>query len=251
LHFPASQKYDGMTEKRVFMITDYISRYSKKAKHLQIRVSHKGIEIIIPHKKSLSDNQIREFILQKKDWIQKTQQRYVFQKKESYDIKLPEQIHLNAINQTWNVIYIPTHHKRLSIQTNTSRQIKLLGSIANENGCIYLLKQWLKTLAENYLSDILRKISDEVAIPFGKVSIRNNKTRWGSCTNQKNISLCCRLLFLPPHLVRHILLHELCHTKIMHHGNEFWSLLEKLDINTRFHRKELKKSIAYIPTWIN
>jgi predicted metal-dependent hydrolase len=230
---------------------DYTLRYSNKAKHLQIRISNKGVEVIIPQKKSVSEDNIHELLLQKKDWIQKTQQRYLLKKQEIPQIKLPEKIDLKAINQSWDIIYLPTHHSRLSIHANISGQIKLIGNITNEKACLALLKQWLKQLAKKYLANMLNKVSDEIAIPFQKVSIRNNTTRWGSCTSQKNISLCCRLLFLPTHLVRHVLIHELCHTKMMHHGEGFWNLLEKLDVNAQTHIKELKKSIALIPAWFS
>jgi predicted metal-dependent hydrolase len=231
-------------------LEDYTLRYSKKAKHLQLRVSHKGVEVIIPVKKRLSEHFIRDFILQKQDWILTTQQRYALIENKINKPLLPSHIHLLAIDQMWDVSYIPTHQRRVTIHTNAARQIKLMGNITNENTCKRLLKQWLKHMAEQHLCEMLKQMSDEVGIPFHQVTIRNNTTRWGSCTSHKNISLCCRLLFLPAHLVRHVLLHELSHTKVMHHGAAFWNLLEKLDQNTKIHVKELKRIGSTIPEWV-
>jgi len=231
-------------------IPDYTLRYSKKAKHLQLRMSNKGLEVIVPVKKHISTSVLHDFIIQKKDWIAKVQQKYLNSHESTTIAKLPERIDLQAINQIWTVGYLTTKHKRVSLYTNPSRQIKLVGNMANEPDCIELLKQWLKQMAESHLCEMLRSISNEVGIPFHQATIRNNTTRWGSCTSKKNISLCCRLLFLPAYLVRHVILHELCHTKIMHHGKAFWDLLTKLDPNTDIHDKALKKGAKLIPRWI-
>jgi predicted metal-dependent hydrolase len=230
---------------------DYTVRYSKKAKYLQLRLSKNGVEVIVPMRQSISTNHIHDFILKKNDWIVKTKQRY-----QSYIIPsdnkpiLPTRIDLQAINESWEVSYIQAHQRKLTIYANPARQIKLIGDILDENACLYLLKNWIKQIAETHLFQLLKKISDEVNIPFHQLSIRNNMTRWGSCTHQKNISLCCRLLFLPIHLVRHILLHELCHIRFMNHGKLFWQLLEKLDPDTVLHRAELKKASLWVPGWL-
>jgi predicted metal-dependent hydrolase len=232
-------------------LSDYTIRYSNKAKYLQLRISRKGIEVVVPAKKQISESHINDFILQKRDWLDKAQQKYWGCQAELGKPALPNIIELPAIDQVWNVTYIPTHHQRVTIHTSSDGQIRLMGNIANEDACLRLLKHWLKQLAEHHLSAMIHAVSSQVAIPFHQVSIRNNTTRWGSCTSQKNISLCCRLLFLPFNLVKHVLLHELCHTKVMHHGDAFWRILLKLDSNTPEHVKALKKAGHVIPAWVS
>jgi predicted metal-dependent hydrolase len=63
---------------------------------------------------------------------------------------------------------------------------------------------------------------------YGKVSIRNQKTKWGSCSSRNNISLNINLVRLPDQLRDYVILHELVHTRIKNHGKEFWAKLDKV-----------------------
>jgi predicted metal-dependent hydrolase len=63
---------------------------------------------------------------------------------------------------------------------------------------------------------------------FKAVYIKNLKSKWGSCSSQGNINLNLHLMRLPDHLIDYIILHELCHTRQMNHGPEFWKLLNTI-----------------------
>lgn len=75
---------------------------------------------------------------------------------------------------------------------------------------------------------------------FNRVAIRNQKTCWGSCTSKKNLNFSYKLIFLPPHLMDYIIVHELCHLEELNHGKKFWSLVEKVLPEYRTHIGELK-----------
>jgi predicted metal-dependent hydrolase len=89
-----------------------------------------------------------------------------------------------------------------------------------------------------------------VQLPFESFAVRDMKSRWGSCSSQKKITLCVNLVFLPTYLIDHVLLHELCHIKYMSHGKRFWSLLERFDQNAKKNNNELKRAAECIPRWL-
>tara|TARA_B100001113_G_scaffold231756_1_gene190321 strand:- start:386 stop:934 length:549 start_codon:yes stop_codon:yes gene_type:complete len=80
--------------------------------------------------------------------------------------------------------------------------------------------------AREKLSKRLAELAQEHNFQFNKISIRNQRTRWGSCSSKNNISLNMKLLHLPDQLIDYILLHELVHTRVKNHSKDFWDELE-------------------------
>ena len=62
---------------------------------------------------------------------------------------------------------------------------------------------------------------------YNKVSIKNQKTRWGSCTRNRNLNFNYKVFMLPPKLRDYIILHELCHLKEFNHSRKYWNLVSK------------------------
>jgi predicted metal-dependent hydrolase len=82
------------------------------------------------------------------------------------------------------------------------------------------------------------------------MAIRSQRTRWASCSPKGTISLNVRLMFLPQHLVRYVLLHELAHTQEMNHSRRYWAILESLEPNYLELDKELRAGWRLVPDWI-
>jgi len=76
---------------------------------------------------------------------------------------------------------------------------------------------------------------------FNRISIRNQRTRWGSCSKKGNLNFNYRLLILPQHLADYVIIHELCHLKEMNHSQGFWSLVARVFPNYLEIRKKLRK----------
>jgi hypothetical protein len=72
------------------------------------------------------------------------------------------------------------------------------------------------------------------------LSIKNQKTRWGSCSTAKNLNFSYKLVYLPEDLVDYVIVHELCHLKEMNHSGRFWDLVEATIPDWKTRRKALK-----------
>jgi predicted metal-dependent hydrolase len=95
--------------------------------------------------------------------------------------------------------------------------------------------------AKNYLLKRVNELALKYGFNYNKISIRNARTRWGSCSSSNNINLNLQLMRLPEHLIDYIILHELTHTVHKNHGKAFWNLLNNISGNARGLNREIKK----------
>lgn len=84
----------------------------------------------------------------------------------------------------------------------------------------------LRALAKIDLVERLRVLASEHGLRIGKVCIRNQRSRWGSCARNGNIALNFRLVQMPPEVRDYVLIHELMHIKQQNHSPRFWRLVE-------------------------
>ena len=89
------------------------------------------------------------------------------------------------------------------------------------------------------------RLAERHGFEFGKVSVRRQKTRWGSCSANNNISLNAHLLSLPHELMEYVILHELVHTRVKDHSIRFWAEFEKVLPNAK--RLDFKLKEYHLP----
>jgi len=100
----------------------------------------------------------------------------------------------------------------------------------------------LRKQAQSVLPAELTKLAEQHEFNYSKVTIRKSRSRWGSCTSKKSISLSFYLMLLPGHLIEYVLLHELCHTVHLNHSPAFWELLNNCTGNkAKEFRKEIRE----------
>ena len=90
-----------------------------------------------------------------------------------------------------------------------------------------------KTEARKKIIGRLQQLAEQHGFTYNKVSIRNQRTRWGSCSGKGNISLNMKLVVLPQELFDYVILHELVHTRIHNHSRKFWKELDKYVENAK------------------
>lgn len=215
--------------------------FSKRAKYIRVKLSQRGeLSVTLP-----SHAQVKlahKFIISKTSWIETNIAKIVSEEKQT----LPKTLDLKLLNEIWHISYskIKTKDPKLIKLTETNNyelNIKGEGECLNDFELITKsINQWCKKKSKIIFNTMLQEIAELHGFHYNRLSIRSQKTRWGSCSDKKNINLNSKLLFMPEEVVRYVMIHELCHTIEMNHSNRFWSLVEDCDPHFKLHKKTLK-----------
>lgn len=227
-------------------------RESLRAKHVRLKVSaQSGLEVIVPQ--GFNRAEIPAILQRKQRWLEKATQRIQPQRQRLAQTPpgtLPDTIHLQAIAQMWQVEYQPAASSSITLTERPNRRLLVCGDLSCASRCYQVLQRWLMCKAQAYLAAWLQEMGQVHHLPFTKVSIRGQKTLWGSCSSRKTISLNYKLLFLPPAVVRYVLIHELCHTIELNHSARFWALVGDREPNYKNLDAELQEAWRYLPAWV-
>ncbi len=112
------------------------------------------------------------------------------------------------------------------------------------------LRQWTRDYAARYLAEGMAELAGKYGFRYAGARYGRQKSRWGSCTPRGSISLNICLVFLPHELARHVLLHELAHTRHCDHGQGFWKTLFAAEPDALALDKRLRRAWRYVPDWI-
>ncbi len=88
----------------------------------------------------------------------------------------------------------------------------------------------------------VRQYAELIGVSYGCITIRNQKTRWGSCSSKGNLNFNCLLIQVPESVMDYVIVHELCHRLEMNHSAAFWAQVEKILPDYKERRKWMKEN---------
>jgi predicted metal-dependent hydrolase len=103
------------------------------------------------------------------------------------------------------------------------------------------LKRWLREQAARTITEKVKTFSSKMGVDYHKVFIRDQRSRWGSCSARKNLSFNWRLIMAPESVIDYVIVHELCHLKEMNHSKTFWKAVNEYCPEWRQQRKWLNE----------
>ncbi|HUX60621.1 MAG TPA: SprT family zinc-dependent metalloprotease [Ignavibacteriaceae bacterium] len=207
----------------------YKYRFSSKAQRLRLQISlGNELEVVLPRGYELKEAE--NFILTKSKWIKKHLSFQPVKKKNYYYFG-----NRITIRQEF-ALFIKKHIIRLE-----KDELKI---ISPENSNIELNKlynTWLRNQAKEYLPERAAELANQFGFSINKISVRKQKTRWGSYSSQGNISFNFLLLGYTKEVIDYVIIHELCHSKEMNHSEDFWTLVKRFCPRFMTLRQELKR----------
>ena len=219
---------------------DYSLRVSRKAKYAKLKIKpYGGLEVVIPVR--FPKKAIPELLNRHTEWILQHLQK---QQEQIPAPTLPEHIHLAINNFHTRVDYAP---QQQGIDYSSNR---LLINAGDYQHSVNQLRKWVRQQAWDLLPPMLESISRQTGLSYKKVSIRTQKTRWGSYSSNGTISLNDQLLFVSHENAEYLMIHELCHSRHMNHSPKFWQLVEHHCADYGVHEAALNRAKAVIPDWV-
>lgn len=201
---------------RIENVDVYYTLIFKKKKNISIKIDLNG-DIVVYAPIGIDYIYLENLLIKKKKWI----------------LKNINKIKNSPYNSNENIIFLGNKYI-IKIEISQKESIGL------DNKFIYIkaknkddkyiqnmLVSWYKEQAEIILVNKVNILSERCKLFPSKVIIKDQKSRWGSCNSMKEIRLNWRLVLMPNRVIDYIIIHELCHLKIMNHSNEFWMLVKK------------------------
>lgn len=237
-----------MSEQKVIAYPDFgpvTFKKNRNAKHISIRIKPGPlVYVTLPYRASVKEGQ--NVLLQKKAWV--IEKMYELKETETiYRIgnEVPFKYHrLNIKAAPVSKVNVKTVEKEVTITYPENFPVE---DPDIQEAIKTVIKEIWRSEAKTYLPQRLSWLAHSFGFMFQNVTIRDARTRWGSCTGLKNISLSLYIMRLPDHLIDYVLLHELCHTVVPNHGKDFYDLMNKV---TKSRTTEYQKEMRAYKPWL-
>jgi predicted metal-dependent hydrolase len=225
-----------------------VVRRSARARRLSLRVFPHGlVEVVAPQR--AAERSIRRFVSEHEAWIQRARREFGAAA-EAGSLDPPTTIGLAALGETWEVAYGAGARRLRSVAAADGGTILVTGP-ADPVWRVQQLRRWLQQRGRAVLVPWLAQVAEETGLAYRGATVRRQRSRWGSCSARHDISLNCALLFVAPDLVRHVLVHELAHTRHLNHGAAFWRLVARLAPDFEAAERSLRGAWRSVPAWVN
>ena len=231
----------------------YSVRTSRRAKRVILQVTEFGLlQIVLPRgvRRSLIPDVLREH----RQWIDSATNRareWALSQPLVDRLVPPKEIRLPALGEIWTVTIKNSRPSKPAIEEARPYSLGLVGDIRHPLTWSSLLRSWLTFRGKQFLIPWLSRVSERTGLRFRSAGVRVQRTRWGSCSVERHISLNARLLMLEPKITEYVLIHELCHTREMNHSARFWSLVERYEPDYRRLDRALTIAARQMPWWAN
>lgn len=204
--------------------------------------------VVVP--RGFNHDLLDELVASRSGWIEKVLRQYETRPPLRRDAPLPEIIDLPALGEQWIIAYIKTPSASVRAAESGHGHLQVMGNIDDSNAAAMALRRWLMRQAKEKLLTCLDQVSKECGLSFSKLTIRGQRTRWGSCSSSGSINLNYQLMFVSPMMMHYVLVHELCHTVHLNHSAGFYRLLESHVANYQDIESQLKQAWRDMPAWL-
>lgn len=227
-------------------------RVSARARGIVLRMlPGKGLEVVAPA--GVGAGLLLQAVEARRDWIDRISRRMAAEgglPGQGPVAPRPSMLVLTAFSRQWKLSYLAREMAGCLVSNWRPTELVVSGAVSDPAAVSAALSAFCRRRAGELLRLELARVSEEIGLGYSAVSIRAQRTRWGSCTAKGRINLNYTIAFLPPELCRLVLVHELCHTVELNHSARFWDVVEKYVPDCRAMDARLNSARHYLPLWL-
>ena len=214
-----------------------IIKRSTRAKHVRLEVRPEtGLTVVIP--KSYKIRHLPDLLEAKGRWILDKLVKYGEVQPLCADKTAKSGDVIPYLGRDLEVVKRQDHRNADSVKLEQNRLVVSLRSATSRLNLV--LEQWYRMQAAKLIKERVDKLSVRLGLTYNRVTIRGQKTRWGSCSHKGNLSFNWKLIMAPEPVIDYIIIHELAHLREMNHTKRFWELVAEHCPPWREHKKWLK-----------
>lgn len=205
----------------------YTVRESRRARTLRLKISVRdGLEVVIPPGAKSQD--VEAALLNHARWILKHYPQAVAERPAERKLISGEKLLYLGQERVLDVGIKP-RGKAISVLLDGDRlNVRLpAGTPATQDTIRAALESWYRAQAKDFIVPRVAELAKQHGFQYGRVTIKGQSTRWGSCSSQRNLNFNWRLMFAPTAAIDYVIIHELCHLQELNHSRRFWTLVAR------------------------
>lgn len=205
-------------------------RRSARARRLSLRMSQLDGRVTLTLPKDVSEAEGRAFVMSKESWLRS----HLDQRDAPVVVALGSRL--------------PVEGRPVAVTAGHGRSVVL------RDGCLEVpgdpeavagrVRGWLRTRARDRLAEASDHFADKLGRPYDRLTLRDTRSRWGSCTHDGGLMFSWRLIMAPPDVLDYVAAHEVAHLAEMNHSPAFWAVVERLYGDWRAPRSWLRSDGA-------
>ena len=206
-----------------------------RRKRLAIMIKETG-EIVVRIPNQVPYEEGRTFVMQKRDWIVRQQEKILkeLQKKQETDTSyrkchtfLPGDVFYYRGNPCSLVVRESAQAIRARIE-KCKDQLVIAGPVLNVEQRKYIIEEWFKRVAKLRFQERCSYYAEKLNVHYQTIRVKNQKSRWGSCSSKKNLNFNWKLIMAPDKVLDYVVIHELSHLREMNHSAAFYALVASI-----------------------
>jgi len=230
----------------VACLPPYRVRVSPRAKRVRLVVAP-GLGLTVVTPSGFDPGLVPNIVTDRLEWINRHLARLAAHVAEPPPPA--DRVELRAVGCGLAVRYRNADVGNVRVRRCGPASLEVSGDIQRRDLVDGALRAWLKKEAQTLLPPLLAGMARDFGLSYSAVTVRLQRTRWGSCSAKGAISLNARLLFLPPELARYVLAHELAHTRHLNHSAKYWRFLASLYPDAQALDQILRDARRFVPAW--